>query len=107
MVESVRSDFVVLRDETAERNSRERIQLQRDRFEDLPADVLEINIDSLGRRRAKILGEIIAFVIHARVEAEFLYHQIALRFATRDSHSAASFDLRDLSRDAADGSCSR
>jgi hypothetical protein len=55
------------RNEAAERNACEWIELQRNRFEDLAAYVLEIDIDSLGRRRAKIPGEIPALAIDERI----------------------------------------
>ena len=74
---------VVLRDQAAHRNPRERIEQRKHRLEHRAADILEIDVDAFRAGGLELSGEIGRAVIDARVEAELLLHIAALVRARR------------------------
>src|SRR5439155_19094685 len=93
----------VLRDEPAERDAREGIQELDDRFGDVAADVLEVDVDSLRTRGPQRGEHIVGLVVDARVEAELADDVVALVLRAGDADDATALELRDLTDDGADG----
>ena len=78
------------------RESRER------RVEDVAADVVEVDVDTLRRVRAQRRLDVVGLVVDRRVEAEVVDDPAALLLAARDADDPAALDAGDLPGDAAD-----
>src|SRR3989454_8230846 len=74
---------VVLRDQAAERDARERVDEPQDGGEDVPADVVEVDVDPLRARLLERGHEGLGAVVHAGVEAQLLHDELALRLRAR------------------------
>src|SRR6266849_2927659 len=68
------SHAVVLRDQAADRDARERVEQRHHRLPDRAADVLEVDIDAIRAGRRQPGAEISALVIDGCVEAELVLH---------------------------------
>src|SRR5207245_9102014 len=88
---------VVLREQAAEWDARERVDEPQDGGEDVPADVVEVDVDPLRARLLERGHEGLGAVVHAGVEAQLLYDELALRLRARHPDRPASPDLRELS----------
>src|SRR5262249_61587082 len=65
--------------------------------EDLPADVVEIEVDPIGRELAQACGDVVVLVVDRGGEAELIYDPAALLRAPGDAnHVAGALDVRDL-----------
>src|SRR5437016_2059021 len=82
---AVRLRGVVLRNETAYRDARKSVHAPQDSVKDLPADVLEIAIDTVGYGRLQVLVELYHLVVDAAIETELLHDIAALLFAAGDA----------------------
>ena len=92
-----------MRDQTDERNARADIDPFQDRFEDIAADIIEVDVDALGTRDLERFLQIFLFVIDAGVESEVLDDVGTLLVRARRSDDPAAFDIctRALYHDAA------
>src|SRR5262245_8916127 len=63
---------VIGRDQAAQRHPAERVHLREHRVEYRAADILEIDIDALRRRRPERAGKISTLVVDSSIEAELL-----------------------------------
>src|SRR2546426_11958064 len=86
---------VVLRDQAAERDARERVDEPQNGGEDVAADVVEIDVDPLRARLLERGHERLGAVVHAGVEAQLLHDELALRLRARHPDRPASPDLRE------------
>ena len=93
---------VVPGDQAAHRHARVRVQQRQHRGQHRAADVLEVDIDALGRRRAEQLAQVRVAVIDAGIEAERLHRVLALLRAAGDADHAAALELGDLADERAD-----
>ena len=93
---------VVGGDQPAHGDAAEQVHLHQHGVEDLAADVLEVDVDALGRGGLELGGEVAGLVVDAGVEAELLRHVAALVGAAGDADGAAALDLGDLADDRAD-----
>src|SRR5882724_4842944 len=94
---------VVLRDDAAERDARERVDVPQHRLEDVATDVVEVHVDALGAGVAQHRRQVRHAVGHAGVEAQLLQDVLALVLGARDAGDATAADLRELADDGADG----
>src|SRR6185437_340546 len=93
---------VILRDHAAERDARERIAARQHEIEDRPADILEIDVDAVGRRVGERALQIVAAVVDTGVETQLRHHVVAFLPAAGDADDAAARQLGELADDAAD-----
>ncbi len=70
--------------------------------EDLAADVVEEDVDVVGRVLAQVGEDVVLLVVDRGVEPELLQQRDLLR-AAGDPDGARALDLRDLPNDGADG----
>src|SRR5467141_2656244 len=87
---------VVSRNKPAQGDAGKRVQAPQHGVEDLAPDVLEIDVDALRSRLGQTVRQPARFVVHARVEAEFLDGVAALFASAGDADRTAALDLRDL-----------
>src|SRR6185312_9080122 len=72
------------------------------RFENVAADIVEIDVDALGGGGPQRLERGAVLVIDRGVEAEFGSQPLAFVLAAGDADDVAALDLRDLSDDRPD-----
>src|SRR5437868_10656732 len=98
---------VVLRDLSADRHARIHIEARQHGIEDVAADIVEIDVDTLrcGPGERGVDGA--RLVVDAVIEAEVGDDVAALLRPTGDADGAAAFDPRDLADDTADGTSRR
>src|SRR5258706_2952669 len=94
---------VVGGDQAAKRNASEQVHLREHGIEDLPADVLEVDVDALGAGGLEIGGEIAAPVVDTGIEAQVFRDVPAFVRPAGNADGAAALDLRNLADDRADG----
>src|SRR6266851_5200351 len=75
----------VLGDEAADDHAREEVHPPEHRVEDLAADVLVVDVDSLRASLAQIVVQSTGAVIHARIESELAHDIVALLAPARDA----------------------
>ena len=92
---------VVVRDDAAERDARERIEAGEHTVHDRAADVFEVDVDAVRGRAGELIGEVVRAVVDASVEAEVVDDVRALRRAARDADRATPAELRELTDDRA------
>src|ERR1700682_5148235 len=85
-----------MRDQTAHRNARERVQQRKHRLEHRAADILEIDIDAFRAGLLQFCRQIGIAMIEAVVEAKLASDVIALLSAARDADGTRALDLRNL-----------
>src|SRR5699024_10507511 len=93
---------VVVGHESAHGHASEGVQPRQHGVEDLPADVLVIDVDASGHRLLQLLPQVARPVVQGDVEAEFTQVGDLVR-AAGDADGGRSLDLRDLTDDGADG----
>src|SRR5699024_7926494 len=93
---------VVVGDESAHRHAGEGVQPRQHGVEDVPADVLVIDVDALGHRLLQLLPQVARPVVQGDVETEFTQVGDLVR-AAGDADRGRTPDLRDLADDGADG----
>ena len=93
---------VVLRDCAAARDAAIVVHVEEAGFENVAADIVEIDVDALGHGGAHRFRKAFGLVVDGGVEAEFARQQLALGRPSRDAHRTATLDLRDLPDDRAD-----
>src|ERR1051325_545765 len=99
---------IVLADGAADTDAAVEGDLGQADVQDLAADVVEIDIDAVGRELAQAFGHVLALVVDAGVEAEFVDHKGALADAAGDADSPPALDLGQLTNDRAHGAgCAR
>src|SRR3989442_880900 len=94
---------VVLGDDAAERDARERVDVFQYGLQHVAADVVEVHVDAVRTGVAQHGPEFRHAVGHASVEVEVLEHVLALLPGGGDPDRAAAADLRELADDGADG----
>src|SRR5215472_15724368 len=103
VAESVAFLGVVLGNHSAERDAGKGIASRQHRIQERPADVLEININSLGSSCSKSVVPIAAAVVDAGIKSQVAHHVIAFLFAAGNAHNSTVLDFCDLARHAANG----
>src|SRR5262245_37666072 len=93
---------VVLADGAANADAAVECDLGQADVQDLAADVVEIDVDTVGREFAQAFGHVLALVVDAGVEAELVDHKGALVGAASDADGPAALDLGQLADDRAD-----
>ncbi len=95
--------LVVVVDGAADHHPRPPRQPPQRGLEHRPADVVEVDVDAVGARRADRLGQVVAvLVVDGGVEAEHLGQVAALVRTARTAHRATAVDLGQLADHAAD-----
>ena len=97
-----RRHAVILRDRAAAGDAAAIVHLRQAGFENVAADIVEIDVDALRRRGPQRLVGRAVLVIDRGVEAEFGGQPVALVLAAGDADDVASLDLGDLADDRAD-----
>src|SRR3954471_9892305 len=97
-----RGRAVILRDRAAAGDAAVIVHLRQAGFENVAADIVEIDVDALRGRRAQRLEHRAVLIIDGGIEAEFGGQPVALVGAAGDADHAATIDLRDLPDDRAD-----
>src|ERR1044072_6501362 len=100
-------DAVLLRDRAAAGDAAAVVHQRAAGFQNVAADIVEIDVDALGRRSAQRLEGRTVLVVDRGIEAEFGSQPLALVLAAGDADDVAALDLRDLPDDRADtaGGC--
>src|SRR5688572_4993379 len=80
---------------------------RQNRVELRAADVLKVDVDTAGCQPIERGADVFAAVVDAGIEAELVYHVLALVGTTGDADYPATFDFGDLSDEAADRACGR
>ena len=93
---------VVLRDRAAAGDAAAIVHLRQAGFENVAANVVEIDIDAFWRSGAQGLEHSAVLVVHRSVESEFGCQPVALVAAAGNSDDAAALDLGDLADDRSD-----
>ena len=93
---------VVLRDQPADGDARERVEQREHRVPHGTADVLEIDVDAVRARGGEAFGEIRRPVIDRGVEPQLVRHERQFALARRDADRLRPPDARDLADDRAD-----
>src|SRR5690606_29607859 len=86
----------ITRDQAADGYPTEGVHAREDGVEDFAADVLEVAVDAVGRRRLQVVVQAPGLVVDAGVEAILLGHDPAFLRAARDAHHPAALALREL-----------
>src|SRR5260370_308436 len=94
-----RFGIAVLRDEADERNARVNIDPLQHRFQDVAADVIEVDVDSIRTGSLQRFFEIRRFVVDADVASVLVHDAGALLIRPGNPDHAAAFDFCDLSGD--------
>src|SRR5690606_25832893 len=94
---------VVRGDQSAERDAAKGVHQRQDGIENLSADVLEVDIDALRARRLEVGRQIARLVVNGSIEPEFVDQILALLRPACDADGTATFELRDLRNNRADG----
>ncbi len=85
-----------LRDQSTQRNPRADVDQSEHGLEHGAGDIVKIDIDPLGARRAQLTPEIIVPMVDSRVESQLVHDIVALLFRARDAYHATSLQSRDL-----------
>ena len=93
---------VVLRNGAAERDPPAAAQRPDGGFEVAAADVVEVDVDAVGRRRTQQVGDRRVAVVERGVEPEVVDQVRDLGVRAGAANHAVTLELRDLRRDAAD-----
>src|SRR5947207_5645708 len=93
---------VVLRDRAAAGDPAAIVHLRQTGFEDVPANIVEIDIDAVWRGGAQGLEHRAVLVVHRSVETEFGCQPVAFVAAAGNSDDSAALDLGDLADDRSD-----
>src|SRR5262249_16853408 len=96
---------VILRDRATAGDAAVIVHLWQARFQNVAADIVEIDVDSLGRRGAQRLEHRAILVVDRGVEAEFGCQPAAFVLAAGNADHATTLDPGDLSDEGADGAC--
>jgi hypothetical protein len=90
------AQIVVLGDHAAEHDSCPDVQAHEDVVHDLPAHVLEVDVDAVHRRPVEFVTPVGSLVVDTGVEAEVLDHVVALCPSAGDAHDTGATSLGDL-----------
>src|SRR5262249_23157886 len=97
-----RRHAVILRDRATAGDAAAVVHLRDTGFQDVATDIVEVDVDALGRGGAECLEGGAVLVVDRRVEAELRGQPLALVLAAGDADDAASLDLGDLADDGTD-----
>ena len=98
---------VVVGDVAADRYAAAFVQQRDDRFEDIAADVLEVDVDAVGNRGREAFGQPRDLVVETGIETEFVHAEGALRGTAGDAHGPRPVNLRELPHHLPDGAARR
>src|SRR4051794_27600659 len=90
-------------DQPADRHAGEVVEQRKYRVEHCPADILEIDINSVGAYRLQALSQIRLMMVKAGIKAEFFFDIAALPLASSDADDTAALELCDLPDNRAHG----
>src|SRR5439155_11083592 len=93
---------VILRDRAATGDAAAVVHQRKTGFENVAADIVEIDVDALGGGGAQRLEGGTVLVIDRGVEPEFGSQPLAFVLAAGDADDVAAVDLRDLPDDRSD-----
>ena len=93
---------VVAGDQAAERDAGADVEPREDRVHEVAADILEVDVDAVGRRRGELGGPVVGAVVDGRVEAKLVGEQRALLGSAGDPDDACAVGLGELAGDRAD-----
>ena len=94
-------------DEPTDRDARKVVQRRQHRIQNLPADILEVNIDAVRTVRFQTFSQLGLAMVDAGIESEFVLNEAAFLFAPGNADGPAAFDLGDLADQRTDGARSR
>ena len=94
-------------DEPADRDARKVVQRRQHHTQNLPADILEVNIDAVRTGRFQTFSQLGLATVEAGIESEFVLNEAAFLFAPGNADGPAVFDLGDLADQRSDGARSR
>src|SRR5271166_6737331 len=97
----------VMGDEPADRDARKVVQRRQHRIQNLPADILEVNIDAVRTVRFQTFSQLGLAMVDAGIESEFVLNEAAFLFAPGNADGPAAFDLGDLADQRTEGARSR
>ena len=97
-----RRHAVILRDRAAAGDAAAIVHLRQAGFENVAADIVEIDVDAFRRRGLQRLERRTVLVIDRGIEAEFAGQPVALVLAAGDADDMAALDLGDLADDRSD-----
>ena len=87
---------VVLGDGAAAGDAAVQVHLRQAGLQNVAADIVEIDVDALRRRRLERLEHAAGLVVDRRIEAELAREPVALVAPAGDADHAAALDLADL-----------
>ena len=90
---------VVSGDAAAHDHSRSEVNVIQSRFQNVTANVIEVDVYLVGAGSPDLLANVALFVIYDLIKARFLLQPCALCRTASNAHHPAAFDSRNLSND--------
>src|SRR5262249_42173884 len=93
---------VVLRDHSADADTRAEVDHRQRGVEDFSADVVKVDVYAVRAGSLQPLADVLGLVIDRGVEAQFVHDPFAFLVASGNADDATAFDLADLADDRTD-----
>ena len=90
---------VILRNSTAAGDAALVVHAEQNRFEDIAANIVEINVDALGRHSPQSLADRFFLVVDGMIKSEIAFQHRAFFVAACNADHRAAFELGNLPDD--------